>query len=110
MDDALTLYVDGIPRLQVTRRGGVPGQLRALFARLDADMDGGIELEGRVISDPDVAQKGHFVLGRMLAALEAGQSDLAHTLLIYVATQLPELRAVRVIEEGASWTAELDFH
>ncbi len=110
MHATLVLYLDGEPCLQVARDGGVPGQLRALFARLDADMDDGIELEGQTVRTPDAAQRGHFVLGRVLAALEAGRTDLARTLLIYVASRLPELQAVRVTGNGVDWTAELDFH
>lgn len=110
MHAALVLYLDGEPCLRVVRGGGIPGQLRALFARLDADMDNGIELEGRVVQNPETAQRGHFVLGRVLAALETGQTELARTLLIYVASRLPELRAVRVAGDGAGWVAELDFH
>jgi hypothetical protein len=104
---SLVLYLDGERRLEAPR-SAVPGQLRAWLARLDADMDDGIELDDGWVAAPGVAERSRFVLGRLLAALAAGETDFAQSLLIYLATRRPELAAVRVSSTSGGWTAELE--
>ena len=108
LSGSLVLYLDGERRLEAAR-SAVPGQLRAWLARLDADMDDGIELDDGWVAAPGVAERSRFVLGRLLAALAAGETDFAHSLLIYLATRRPELAAVRVRGTAGGWTAELEF-
>ena len=108
MSDALVLYLDGETCLEV-RAGAVPGQLRAWLARLDADMDAGIDLDGAWVAAPGVPERGRFVLGRLLSALAEGRTDFARSLLIYLATRWPELAAIRVSGASGDWTAELEF-
>jgi hypothetical protein len=108
LDDDLLLYLDGVPQVQVARGGGIPGQLRSLFARLDADMDEGIVLDGQRIAAPDTAQRARFVLGHVLQALADGKQDFARSLLIYVASRQPDLRAVWVRGDASAWIVELD--
>ena len=108
MSEALVLYLDGEPCLEVTA-GPVPGQLRAWLARLDADMDAGIALDGAWVAAPGVPERGRFVLGRLLAAVAEGRTDFARSLLIYLATRWPELSAIRVCGAAGEWSAELEF-
>ncbi len=109
MADELILYLDGAPHLQVARGGGIPGQLRSLFARLDTDMDAGSEFEGQHVTAPDAAQRARFVLGHLLTALTDGKQEFARSLLIYVASRQPDLRAVWLRSDASEWTVELDF-
>lgn len=109
MNNDLQLYLNGQVRLEVSRSGGQPGHVRAWLARLDADMDDGIELDSGHVAAPDVPQRGQFVLARLLAALAQDETALARSLLIYLATRWPELEAIRVSEDADQWTAELDF-
>lgn len=102
------LYLDDAPCLEAAR-GSVPGQLRALFARLDADMDAGIELGDVRVAMPDVQQRCRFVLGRLLHALESGQPEFAQALLIYLAGRWPELRAVHARRVESGWDTELEL-
>lgn len=108
MTSPLHLYIDGQPNLEVARGGGVPGQLRALFARLDADMDAGIELGGVWIPTPDEPQRRAFVVQQLLGAALAGQRDFARTLLIWLALRWPTLRAIRACAGADRWDVELE--
>jgi hypothetical protein len=72
-------------------------------------MDDGIVLDGQTIATPDASQRVRFVLGQLLTALAAGKTDFARTLLLYVASREPDLRAVWVTGDAASWTVDLDF-
>jgi hypothetical protein len=108
MSESLVLHLDGEPCLEAGR-GRVPGQLRSLFARLDADMAAGIDLDGVHVPAPDAQQRCQYVLGRLLAALAEGERELAHTLLIYIANNWPELRSVRVGKGAEDWSVELEF-
>lgn len=109
MNNDLVLYLNGQVRLRASRSGGRPGQMRAWLARLDADMDTGIELDTGHVAAPDVQQRGRFVLARLLAALAQDEAALARSLLIYLAARWPELQAIRVSEDADQWTAELEF-
>lgn len=109
MDNNLLLYLEGVLHLQLERSGGIPGQLRGLFDRLDADMDDGIELDGQQIAAPDAAQRTRLVLAHALTAVAAGRTDFAHSLLTYVASRQPELRAVWANSVADEWRVDLDF-
>lgn len=109
MSNDLVLYLNGQACLEASRSGGVPGHVRVWLARLDADMDNGIELDDGHVAEPDVQQRGQFVLARLLAALAAGETAFAHSLLIYLATRWPELHAIWVSDDETNWTVELDF-
>lgn len=109
MNNPLVLYLDGHVCMEVSRSDGVPGQLRALLERLDADMDAGIELDDGWVAEPDPQQRGRFVLGQLLVALAEGNRGLAHSLLIYMATRWVDLCAIRVSDDGADWSVDLDF-
>lgn len=108
MSEPLILYLDGAACLEAAR-GGVPGQLRGLFARLDADMAAGLELDGVRVPAPDARQRSRYVLERLLAALAEGQAEFAHSLLIYISINWPELGAVRVVPGAGEWSVELEF-
>jgi len=109
MNHDLVLYLNGQVCLEATRSGGIPGHVRAWLDRLDADMNDGIELDDGPVAAPDVRQRGQFVLARLLAALGEGKMDFARSLLFYLATRWPDLRAIRVSEDADQWTAELDY-
>lgn len=105
---ALVVYLDGELCLQVRQSDGVPGQVRGLLERMDADMDAGIELDGTPVPAPDREQRAHFVLHQMLAALAAGKTDFAHFLLTYLNLRWPELRSVQATSTDDSWTVSLE--
>lgn len=108
MADHLVLTISGETCLSIARSDGVPGQLRSLLERLDADMDEGIELDGAPIAAPDRVQRCHYVLGELLAAITADKPALARSLLIYLSLHWPQLRAIEVHETATDWTVELD--
>ena len=108
MNVPLTLYIDGEPTLEVARGSGIPGQLRALFARLDADMCDGVELDGSWIPAPDDRQRRGYIVQQLLGTVLAGRPDFCRSLLIYLAFHWPELRAVRVRTVAGGWDVELE--
>lgn len=105
----VVVYVDGRERLRMERTGGVPGQVRALLARMEADMAAGIELDGRHITTPDARQRGQFLLGELLAALDRGQVEFARTLLICLSQCWPDLSAVHADSAAGDWSVRLEF-
>ncbi len=105
---SLVVYLDGELCLQLRHADGVPGQVRGLLERLDADMDAGIDLGGTLVPAPNHQQRAHFVLHQMLAALAAGNTDFAHFLLTYLSLRWPELRSVQAISTDDSWTVSLE--
>ena len=108
MNVPLILYVDGEAAFEVARGSAIPGQLRALFARLDADMHDGVELDGTWIPAPDDRQRRGFIIQQLLGAVVAGRQDFCRSLLIYLALHWPELRAVRIRTVAGGWDVELE--
>lgn len=109
MNSPLVVYLDDALCLEAARAGGVPGQLRAFFARLDADMDAGIELDGEWMAAPDTRQRCRFVLGQLVQALTDGRHDFARSLLAYLSARWPELRAVHVLRTEDGWDVRLEL-
>lgn len=109
MAEQLILRVSGEEYLRIVRSVGVPGRLRSLLARIDADMDRGIELDGAAIAAPDARQRCHYVLGELLPAIAADQVGFARNLLTYLSLHWPELRAIDVSEADDRWDVQLDL-
>jgi hypothetical protein len=105
----LDVFVDEHRVFSFERSAGVPGRQRRFLEQMDQDMDTGIELGAEWISDPDLKQRTHFVVGQLLLALERGNQPLAATLCTYLVTRLPQLKAVYGMNDDQNVTVELDF-
>lgn len=109
MSTNLIVYVNGMRRLEFDRSRGVPGQQRKLLDEMDLDMDNGIQLGDEHIATPDAQQKARYVVQHLLNALAQQQENAAVVFCTYLGVRLPELVAIRAIDQGHGFSAELQF-
>ncbi len=109
MSTNLVVYVNGMRRLEFDRSRGVPGQQRKLLDEMDQDMDQGINLGGEQIAAPDAEQKAQYVVEHLLNALARQQESAAVIFCTYLGVRLPELVAIRAVDQGQGFSASLQF-
>ena len=96
MAEKLVVVIDGNPALEYHRdRELTPRQQEAL-ARMDAQMDGGIPLEGEWIDIPDRLQRAQFVARQLVDAFDSGNEPLTAATLAWLAERIPDLKQIDV--------------
>ncbi len=103
----LIVTVNGAPVAEHDRRERLAGHQRRVLDGMDADMDGGIELEGRHIPHPSAADRARFVAMQLLLALDRGDRDLVTLACAYLARRHPRLGEVRAVDDGEWISLEL---
>ena len=109
MSRNLVVYVNGMRRLEFDRSRGVPGQQRRLLDEMDDDMGQGIQLGDDRIAAPDDEQRAQYVMQHLLNALARGEENAAVVFCTYLGVRLPELVAIQAVDEGAGFSATLQF-
>lgn len=105
----LAIHLNGHEILCYDRSEGVPGRRRQFLEQMDRDMDAGIRLDGETLTGPEPGQRARYVAMHLLRALDGNNRALARTLCAWLATRVPELRAVRATEEDGMVSLEFDF-
>ena len=85
----------------------LPGHQRQFLDAMDLDMDEGIELAGEYIAEPDELQRAKYVAMSLFMAINSENADMANAMCAYLVYRQPELKQVRVIENGMD--IELDL-
>jgi hypothetical protein len=70
------------------------------FARMDRDMDQGWQLGQSWIPNPDRKQRCQLVAGKLLAALETDNENLALMMGGYIVSRMPQIRQVVIDNSG----------
>lgn len=109
LQNSLGIYVNGRRELDLCRSGGVPGRRRQFLEQMDRDMDKGITMHGQTIASPDTGQRARYVTMQLLRALDRGNRGLADTLGTWLASRLPQLKAVHAEDTDGTVTVEFDF-
>ena len=105
----LTILINGEPHLEYDRGKPLPEQQRAYLERMDARMDGGIELGGAQVGDPDILQRAQFVAIQLIEGLQDGNEPVIAASCAYLASRMPDLTQVKaqLVDEG--YSVELVF-
>jgi hypothetical protein len=109
MTDSLVVVLDGVSQLEYRHGTVLAEQQIAYLDQLDRRMDGGIELGGLRIENPDILQRAQYVSLQMLQAVESGNESVAAATCTYLANRLPDLKQVRAITRGGQLTFDLVF-
>ena len=78
-----------------------------MFAKMDADMDGGWQMSRQWVDKPNTTQRCQIVADRLLTALESGNSKLAVMMAGYILSRLPGVSAVNVDTQGDMTATEI---
>lgn len=109
MSDVMAVLFNGIGQIEYNRRKPLPDPHRAYLDRMDARMDAGIAVDGRVIAAPDRLQRAQFVAGSLAHAVVTDNEELAAAMTTYLAVRLPDLKQVKIREHEGEVAIELVF-
>jgi len=110
MSNLMAVLLNGVAQLEYDRGKPLPDYQGAYLDRMDRRMDSeGIEVDGTRVHDPDLAQKTRFVAANLVRAITSDQEAQAAALCTWLAVRLPELKQLKIREEGDGFAIELDF-
>lgn len=109
MSDTLVVVLDGVSQLEYARSTPLSEPQREYLERLDARMDGGIELGGRQVAVPNPLQRAQFIALQLLQAVQDGNEAVAAASCAYLANRIPDLRQVRATTRGGLLSFDLVF-
>jgi hypothetical protein len=76
---------------------------------MDKKMDEGISIDGAQIENPDINQKIQFVAANLLEAMKTSDEGMSSALCTYIATRLPDLKQIKIIDNDGEVTIDLVF-
>jgi hypothetical protein len=109
MSDTLVVVLDGVSQLEYLRTTPLQDAQRQYLERLDARMDGGIELGGGRIGSPNALQRAQFIAMQLLQAVQDGNEAVAAASCAYLADRIPDLKQVRAATRGGLLSFDLVF-
>jgi len=109
MSDKLVILLNGQAVIEYDRGVRLPGHQRQYLDRMDSDMDVGIDLAGEVIAEPDAIQRAKFVAMHMAQALLDEHDAMIAAACAYLASRLPELKQVKVVQQDDELMLDLVF-
>ena len=110
MSTMLSIYVNGKKIIDYDKNARQPGKQRQFIDSMDLDMDGGIEINGEIISSPDKTQRANYVAMNLLYGIEQNSEGMISATCGYLANRVPELKQIRSVEEKGEVTMDLIFN
>lgn len=105
----LVVVFNGQSVIEYDRNVRLPGQQREYLDRMDANMDGGVDINDEHIANPDGQQRAKFVAMQLVHALINDNEPMIAAMCAYLATRLPDLKQVKADEHAEQLTLELVF-
>ncbi len=109
MSNLLAVLLNDIAQLEYHRDKTLPVHQAAYLDRMDAKMDAGILIGDTTIDNPDINQRAQFIAGNLLGALKSNDEEMAAALCTWLANRLPDLKQVKMVEDGENVTIDLVF-
>lgn len=109
MSNIMAVLLNGVAQLEYNRDKPLPDHQAAYLDKMDKKMDTGIQLDESQIENPDINQRAQFVAANLLHAIRNNQEAVAAALCTYLADRLPDLKQVRMDEQGDEVSIELVF-
>ena len=109
MNNIMAVFLNGIAQLEYDRDRLLPDHQAAYLDRMDAKMDAGILIGNETIVNPDQHQRTRFAAANLAHALNAQDESMAAAMCSYLAIRLPDLKQVKIEEEGGEISIEFIF-
>lgn len=109
MTDKLVILFNDQPVVEYDRGMRLPGHQRQYLDRMDSDMDQGIELAGQAIAEPDALERAKFVAMHLAQALVDEHDAMIAAACAYLASRLPDLKKLKVMQQGEDLMLDLVF-
>jgi hypothetical protein len=109
MSQWLGVLVDDQVQLEFDHAKLVPQPQLDYLEAMDARMDGGIELDGEHLAEPDSDARVKFVARNLAMALAEGNDKLAIALCTYLGVRRPGLKQLKISSGELGVTVDLDY-
>lgn len=109
MNDIMAVLLNGIAQIEYDRRKILPPHQDAYLDRMDARMNLGIEVDGRVIEQPDTMERARFVASNLAHAIKTDNEEVAAAMTTYLAVRMEDLKQVKIQEENDEMAIEFVF-
>lgn len=110
MTEIVAVVVNGELTIRYDRSRALTDRQRESLDGLDRRMEQeGVELEGALISAPDLGQRSRFVANRLVEAMIAEDEPRVAALVSYLAERLTDLKQIKVNIQGEQVMVDLVF-
>jgi len=109
MSNLLAVLLNGIAQLEYDRNKVLPAHQAVYLAKMDAKMDAGIRLGNDTVENPDINQRAQFIAANLLNAMRANDEEMSAALCTWLANRLPDLKQVKMTEDGDRVSIDLVF-
>lgn len=110
MTEIVAVVVNGELTIRYDRSRALTDRQRESLDGLDRRMEQeGVELEGALISAPDLGQRSRFVANRLVEAMIAEDEPRVAALVSYLAERLTDLKQIKVVIQGEQVMVDLVF-
>ncbi len=101
MNNILAVLLNGVAQLEYNRDKQLPPHQALYLGKMDTQMDEGIQVDNKLISNPDINQRAQFVAGNLADAILNDQESAAAALCSYLAKILPDLKQVKITQSSS---------
>ncbi len=106
----MAVLLNGIAQIEYDRAKPLPDYQGAYLDKMDRKMAAtGIEIDGQLVGDPDQAQRTQFVAANLAHAIKSNNEAHAAAMCTWLAVRFPELKQVKIRDDGTDIAIELDF-
>ena len=109
MTNVMAVLLNGIAQLEYDRDKPLPAHQAAYLEKMDRKMDAGIQLGDDTVGNPDVNQRAQFIAANLLNAMKSNDEEMSAALCTWLANRLPDLKQVKMHEDGDSISIDLVF-
>ena len=109
MSNILAILLNGVAQLEYYRDRPLPDHQALHLDKMDQKMDDGIELGEQSIANPDQDQRAQFIAANLVHALKTANETQAGALCTYLANRLPDLKQVKIVEDGNAISIDFVF-
>jgi hypothetical protein len=105
--NSLTISWDNVEVFSIDREISLGDEKRAFIERMDRDMDGGIRINGELISTADIRQRATFVVINLLKALQQENEAIVSASAAWLLDRLPGVSEIHAGSEQGRVYVEL---
>ena len=105
----MAILLNGIAHIEYDRDKPLPDHPAVYLETMDAKMDEGILIGDQMIKNPDSNQKAQFVSSNLAHAILTDNEPQAASMTTYLATRLPDLKQVKIVESNGEVMIDLVF-
>ena len=109
MSNIFAVIINGTPELEYDRTKPLSERQHQFLEKMDQELNTQIVMGDEVIQNPGIEEKAQFVTINLVNALHASNDSVAAAMCSYLATRVPNLKQVKVTENGGQMLIDLVF-